>query len=86
MIQWLDELDDLIAAIGLVSERIRDFFRALSFLTISTLIQCAGVLLALRHPPLAMATAILLFVTLLYCSVTARRTPLGLSAVSSLST
>ena len=86
VIQWLDELDDLIAAIGLVSERIRNFFRALSFLTISTFIQCAGVLLALRHPPLAMATAMLLFVTLLYRSVTVRRVPLGLSAESSIST
>jgi len=86
VIQWLDELDDLIAAIGLVSERIRNFFRALSFLTISTLFQCAGVLLALRHPPLAMATAMLLFVALLYRSVTDRRAPLGLSKESSLST
>ncbi len=86
MIQWLDELDDLIAAIGLVSERIRNFFRALSFLTISIFIQCAGVLLALRHPPLAMATAMLLFVTLLYRSVTVPRAPHGLSAGSSLST
>ena len=86
MIQWLDELDDLIAAIGLVSERIRSLFRALSFFTISTFIQCAGVLLALRHPPLAMAIAMLLFVTLLYRSVTVRRPPLGLSDGSSLST
>ena len=46
MIQWLDELDDLIAAIGLVSERIRNFFRAFSFLAISLFVQCAGVLLA----------------------------------------
>jgi hypothetical protein len=33
----------------------------------------AGILLALRHPPLAMATAMLLFVTLLYRSVTTQR-------------
>jgi len=74
VVQWLDELDDLIAAIGLVSERIRNFFRALSFLAISLSVQCAGVLLALRHPPLALATAMLLFVTLLYRSVTEPRT------------
>ena len=80
MIQWLDELDDLIAAIGLVSERIRSFFRAFSFLAISLFVQCAGVLLALRHPPLALATAMLLFVTLLYRSVTVPRTPLVQSA------
>ncbi len=80
MIQWLDELDDLIAAIGLVSERIRNFIRTLSFLAISLFIQCAGVLLALRHPPLALATAMLLFVTLLYRSVTVPRTVLAQSA------
>jgi hypothetical protein len=80
VIQWLDELDDLIAAIGLVSERIRNFFRTLSFLAISLIIQCAGVLLALRHPPLALATAMLLFVTLLYRSVTVPRTVLAQSA------
>jgi hypothetical protein len=80
VIQWLDELDDLIAAIGLVSERIRNFFRTLSFLAISLFIQCAGVLLALRHPPLALATAMLLFVTLLYRSVTVPRTVLAHSA------
>ncbi len=80
MIQWLDELDDLIAAIGLVSERIRSFLRAFSFLAISLFVQSAGVLLALRHPPLALATAMLLFVTLLYRSVTVLRTPLVQSA------
>ena len=80
MIQWLDELDDLIATIGLVSERIRNFYRTLSFLAISLFIQCAGVLLALRHPPLALATAVLLFVTLLYRAVTVPRTVLAQSA------
>jgi hypothetical protein len=80
VVQWLDELDDLIAAIGLVSERIRNFFRALSFLAFSLFVQCAGVLLALRHPPLALATAMLLFVTLLYRSVTVPRTVLAQSA------
>ena len=80
MIQWLDELDDLIATICLVSERIRNFLRAFSFLAMSLFVQCAGVLLALRHPPLALAAAMLLFVTLLYRSVTVRRPPLVQSA------
>ena len=77
VIQWLDDLDDLIAAIGLLSERIRNFFLTLSFLVVSLLAQVAGIALALRHPPLALATAILLFVTLLYRSVTEPRALFG---------
>jgi hypothetical protein len=73
VLQWLDDLDDLIAAIGLVGERIRKFLLAASLLAMSLLAQIGGVLLALRHPPLAMATAMLLFVTLLYRAVTGPR-------------
>lgn len=71
--QWLDELDDMIAAIRLVNERIRSFLLSLSLLAVSILGPIAGVLLALRHPPLAMATAMILFVTLLHHSVTTPR-------------
>ena len=71
--QWLDELDDLVAAVRLVGERIRNVLLALSLLAACLLGPAAGVLLALRHPPLAMATAMLLFVTLLYRSVTVPR-------------
>jgi len=73
--QWLDDLDDLVAAIGLVGERIRNFLLATSLLAMSLLAQIGAVLLALRHPPLAMATAMILFVTLLYRAVTERRAP-----------
>ncbi len=75
--QWLDNLDDLIATIGLSSERIRDFFVATSLLAVSLLLQISGVILALRHPPLALATAMILFVTLLYRSVTMPRARFG---------
>ena len=78
--QWLDELDDLVAAIGLIRERIRSFLLAASFLAMSLLLQIAAVYLALRHPPLALATAMILFVTLLYRAVTAPRLPLGRAA------
>jgi len=71
--QWLDELDDVIAAMRLVSERVFGFLLSLSLLAMSILAPIAGVLLALRHPPLAMATAMILFVTLLYRSVTEPR-------------
>jgi hypothetical protein len=60
-------------AIRQVSERIRNLLIALLLLAASLLGPDAGVLLALRHPPLAGATAMLLFVTLLYRSVTAPR-------------
>ncbi|MDH4126649.1 MAG: hypothetical protein OEW64_14945 [Gammaproteobacteria bacterium] len=68
--QLLDELDDVVAAIRLVSERIRRFLLFLSLLVVSTLAPIAGILLALRHPPIAMATAMILFVTLIYRAAT----------------
>jgi hypothetical protein len=71
--QLLDDLDDLICMVGLVSERIRNY--ALTFLLSCAilLLQAGGIVLALRHPPLALATAILLFISLLYRSVTSPR-------------
>jgi hypothetical protein len=70
VMQWLDDLDDLVAAIGLIRERIRRFFIATTVLSISLLVPAAGIALALRHPPLALASAIILFVFLIYRSVT----------------
>jgi hypothetical protein len=68
--QLLDDLDDLICAIGLVRENIRRFILGL-FATVATIaIQVGGIFLALAHPPLALALVILLFVTLLYHAVT----------------
>lgn len=69
--QLLDELDDLIGVIGLMAERIRNTFIALAAVGIALAIEFGGILLAFRHPPLALATAMLLFVILLYRSVTA---------------
>jgi hypothetical protein len=70
MLQYLDDLDDLFAAIGLLAESIRSFIIALFFLTATLTLQVAGILLALRQPTLALATALLLGVLLLYRSVT----------------
>ena len=69
-IQILDDLDDLIGAIGLIRERIRSALLAFSFACVAIGIQAGGVILALIHPPLALATAIIMFVTLLYRTVT----------------
>jgi hypothetical protein len=70
VMQWLDDLDDLFGAIGLIRERIRNFLIKTSSLAVALLVPLAGVALALRHPPLALASAIILFVVLLYRSVT----------------
>ncbi len=71
--QWLDDLDDLISSLRLLSERLRNFCIALTILAVSLLVQVAGVLLALEHPPLASAIATILLVTLMYRSATAPR-------------
>ncbi len=68
--QLLDDLDDLISAIGLVSERIRKFLLALLATGSTIALQVGGILLGLAHPPIAMALALILFVLLLYHSVT----------------
>ncbi len=70
LLQYLDEFDDLVSTFGLLAERIRNTVLTLTFLGFFLLVQLGGILLALRHPPLALAAALLMFVTLLYRSVT----------------
>lgn len=70
LLQYLDDLDDICGMAGLMVERLRRFLFALfSWLTLGAG-GLAGVWLAVVHPPIALATSILLFVTLLYRSVT----------------
>ncbi len=71
--QLLDDLDDLISMIGLASERIRKFCLTVIATCTTIALQVGGVLLALAHPPLALATALLLFVALMYHTVTSPR-------------
>ncbi len=73
LIQLFDDLDDLISMVGLLSERIRSALISMTITCAGLAIQVCAVMLALRHPPLALATAILLFVSLLYRSVTSPR-------------
>ena len=68
--QFLDDLDDLIFSIGLMRERLREIMVLLLTALTGGALTVAGILLALSHPPLAMATALLLFVSLLYRAVT----------------
>lgn len=72
LLQYLDDLDDLYGMVGLIVERLRRFLYALLSYSLIGAGAFAGVWLALLHPPLALATCILLFVTLLYRSVTTR--------------
>ncbi|HKJ20928.1 MAG TPA: hypothetical protein VJ993_09725 [Woeseiaceae bacterium] len=70
LLQYLDDLDDLYGAFGLVWERLRRaLLRLLSIAMIST-VAVAAIGLALFHPPIALATSTMLFVILLYRSVT----------------
>lgn len=70
IVQLLDDIDDLVAMVGLLSERLRTIVlllvSGLSMLTLLT----GGIVLGLLHPPIALATALILFVSLLYHSVT----------------
>ena len=70
LLQYLDDLDDLYGVFGLVWERLRRaLLRLLSIAMIST-VAVAAIGLALLHPPIALATSTMLFVILLYRSVT----------------
>ncbi len=72
LLQYWDDLDDLVYALGLISERIRSIAYALLFVLSGFVLLAGGILLALTHPPLASATAILLLVALIYHLATAR--------------
>jgi hypothetical protein len=73
VVQCLDDVDDLVAAVRLLGERIRHGVIVFLLASLFIAAQAGAVVLALQQPPLALATALLLFVTLLYRSVTSRR-------------
>jgi membrane protein implicated in regulation of membrane protease activity len=72
LLQYWDDLDDFLGIIGLIGERLRTIFLVSCFVSAAFAVQVAGVWLALRHPPLASAFAIILFVTLIYHMATSR--------------
>ncbi len=69
-LQYLDDLDDLYGAFGLVWEKLRRAILSLLTLTMLLAGAAGGVALALTHPPVALATGTVLFVILLYRAVT----------------
>lgn len=66
----MDDLDDFVGAFGLVYERLRRLFLALIAGITGLVSMASGIWLALVHPPMALATCLLLFVMLLYRAVT----------------
>lgn len=69
LVQYLDDLDDLIFAIALKAERIRMAISFFLFVVTAATLQVACVLIALRHPPIALAIAALLTVSVLFDAV-----------------
>ena len=66
LLQYLDDLEDIIFAVPLIAEQIRRAIHRILFLLGSICLQVAGVVLALSHPPLALAVVILLSVGMLF--------------------
>lgn len=71
LLQYLDDLDDLFGIAGLAWERLRRGLLKLLAMVMTTVVAAAGIWLALLHPPIALATSTVLFVILLYRTVTA---------------
>ena len=69
LLQYLDDLEDLIYAAPLIAEQLRRAIQRILFLLASILLQIGGVILALSHPPLALAVVSLMLVTLIYRAV-----------------
>jgi len=74
-LQYWDDLDDLCGAFALYHERIRRFVLFTLYTLCIGSLQLGGVLLAIYKPPLALAAATILLVTLMYRSATGPHTP-----------
>ena len=70
IMQYVDDLDDLVGVAWLISEWLRNIVRLFIFLSLAVVAGYCAVKLALAEPPLALAIAVSLFVILLYRSVT----------------
>ncbi len=70
LLQYLDDLDDLYGMAGLIAERTRTHLITLLSIFCLAVVAAGAMWFALRHPPIALATSLLLLVSLLYRSVT----------------
>ena len=69
LVQYLDDLEDLLYAIALLAEKIRNVVQFFLFMAAALTLQLLGVLIALVSPPMAVAVASLLMVGMLYRGV-----------------
>jgi hypothetical protein len=69
VMQYLDDLEDFVYAVALAAGRIVRAIRGLAVMTVSIALQIGALLLALAQPPLGLAVASILSVTLLYRTV-----------------
>jgi len=69
LVQYLDDLEDLLYALALKAERIRQTLRFFLSMVAAVALQAGGVYIALKNPPLAVAVASLLLVGLLFRAV-----------------
>ena len=69
LVQYLDDLEDLIYAVALLAEKIRNAVQFFLFMATSIALQSLGVSIALVSPPMAVAVASLLLVGMLYRGV-----------------
>lgn len=67
--QYLDDFEDLIYALALLAEKIRNVVRFFLFMAVAITLQSLGVFIALTSPPIAVAVASLLLVGMLYRGV-----------------
>lgn len=71
LLQYLDDIDDFVGAIGLLHEGMRRLVAAFASVLVFVAAIVSGVALALTHPPIALGISVLLFLRLMYSSVTA---------------
>lgn len=67
--QYLDDVEDFFYAVALAAGRIAGALQALAVMAASVALQIGALLLALAQPPLGLAVASILSVTLLYRTV-----------------
>ena len=70
LLQYLDDLDDLYGAFGLLWENLRQAMMTAVAICALLTTAAAAVWLAVLHPPVALATSTILFVILIYRSAT----------------
>ena len=69
LVQYLDDLEDLIYAVALKAERIREALQYFVLITALAILQFAAISIALWHPPFALAIAALLLVGMMLHTV-----------------